>query len=66
MFLWYELDSRFIELKNLLISCPTSPEGAYQAGYSFCQAYEAPDDPTTKAEIRGFEAMYNLYPLWYN
>ena len=66
MFLWYELDSRFIELKNLLISCPTSPEGAYQAGYSFCQAYEAPDDPTTKAEIRGFEAMYNLYPLWYD
>ena len=65
MFLWYELDNTFSDLKNVLISCPTSPNGAYQAGYCFCLTYEAPEDLSTKAEIRGSEAMCNIFPYWY-
>lgn len=66
MFLWYDLDNCFSELKNTLVSCPATPEGAYQAGYCFCLTYEAPEDLSTKAEIRGSEAMYNVFPFWYS
>ena len=65
MFLWYDLNCQFPELKNLLDACPDSSDGAYKAGYAFCLSYESPQDSSTKAEIRAAEAMYNVYPSLY-
>ena len=65
MFLWYDLNTQFPELKNMLVSCPDSADGAYKAGYAFCLSYESPQDSSTKAEIRAAESMYNVYPSLY-
>lgn len=65
MFLWYDLNTLFPDLKDLLIACPDSMDGAYKAGYAFCLSYESPQDTSTKAEIRAAEAMYNVYSALY-
>ena len=62
MFLWYELNTQYADLKNILVSCQDNPDGAYKAGYAFCLSYESPQDSSAKAEIRAAEAMYNIYP----
>ena len=66
MFLWYDLNTQFPDLKNMLVSCPDSADGAYKAGYAFCLSYESPQDSSTKAEIRAAESMYNVYPSLYS
>lgn len=65
MFLRYELDARYQDLKYMLMSCPSSSDGAYQAAYSFCMNYEMPVDACSKADFRACEAKYNVYPYWY-
>ena len=65
MFLWYDMNTLYPDLKDLLIACPDSADGAYKAGYAFCLSYESPQDTSTKAEIRAAEAMYNVYPALY-
>ena len=66
MFLWYDMNTLFPDLKDMLISCPDSADGAYKAGYAFCLSYESPQDSSTKAEIRAAEAKYNVYPVLYD
>ena len=65
MFLRYELDTRYQDLKYLLMTCPTSPDGAYNAGYYFCVCYENPENTYSKAELRACDAKYNIFPFWY-
>ena len=62
MFLWYELETVYPDLKSILMDCPSSPDGAFKAGYCFCLTYESPQNSSTQAEFRGAHAMYNVYP----
>lgn len=64
MFLCYELEVVYPDLKSLLMECPPSPDGAFKAGYCFCLNYESPLNSSTQAESRAAFAMYNVYPLY--
>ena len=51
---------------SVLMAQTDTSQGAYQAGYEWCDRFERPEDAESKAVNRGYSAQNNWYPRYAN
>lgn len=63
-YLAYELKNSYPSVLKALQAVSNSPEGAYQAAYTFCYDYERPAAKATASVKRGNTAKDTYYPKY--
>ena len=63
-FLVYELQNKYPNLYNYLLSVPNTSQGAYDAASQFCIQFERPANTYERAQQRGYDASNEFYPFY--